>query len=734
MLSDFGLASSRSDSRATRTGSQLGSLPYMAPEALRGEPLDARSDVYALGVTLYELLTLSPPYWAKDGEEIRRQIGEGMPIPISRLNPAVPRDLETVALAAMDVDPRRRYAGAAAFARDLANVLEKRPIEARPVGAFTRARRWLERHPAAGVAIGAGALLAIGAPLAYGVVQARAREKLDRAYTAEKESRALAEKNLERARRAVDTFLREVSSGALAELPRMDQARRRLLERALEFYAEVAAEQPRDPELALEAVEASIQASTILHELSRTEEALAAVDAGESLLASAAAARAASRESGEVLAGEPDARALTLSARLARQRATCQMELGDLEGADALAARTLDELARAAEFEPAASGAAGHVLEQRNAEWTRATILAKLGRVGEARAHFEEAIGLSERLLGLAADSGERTRDLGALLVAHSNLGSFLVASGEIDAARAVLERGLAHGAGYETADDPTGFAALALADMHVALGGVEHQSGARDSGEQHARTGIALLEALLVHRPEFGEARELLATAWNNLATILDPEERAADRALALEKALVELRRLVALEPGVPEHRAFLAASLTNRGSFALSAKDHLGAREAFEEALAALHSALDDSPDEALFLAYLRDVLWYEALACLGLDDHRAAWAAALEMDSRWTDDPKIVDRVVTTAARAASRAARDPALGAGEQAALADEYLARGIAVLARAAGHGVDVQEIIAGRGQFDALRAHPDYAQAFGEAAPEDAAPAGDRGQ
>src|SRR5882672_702531 len=132
MLLDFGLASDQQADRITRTGSQVGSLPYMPPERVRGglSESDARGDVYSLGVSLFELLALRLPFARKTIQELISAISAGDHASLRELNPAVPWDAATVCSTAMERDPERRYATAGDFARDLRNLLELRPITA----------------------------------------------------------------------------------------------------------------------------------------------------------------------------------------------------------------------------------------------------------------------------------------------------------------------------------------------------------------------------------------------------------------------------------------------------------------------------------------------------------------------------------------------------------------------------------------------------------------------------
>jgi tRNA A-37 threonylcarbamoyl transferase component Bud32 len=174
VLVDFGLAREvAGDDSLTATRDVLGTPLYMAPEQIepRGRQVDARTDVYSLAVTLYELLTLRPPFSGDSRSALFQSIMRGEFIRPRRVDRAIPADLSIALEHALETDPDRRYASAAEFAEDLRRILAGEAIQARSVGALRRAGRWLRRHPA-GVSIAAG-LIVLGAVMAtYGVREA----------------------------------------------------------------------------------------------------------------------------------------------------------------------------------------------------------------------------------------------------------------------------------------------------------------------------------------------------------------------------------------------------------------------------------------------------------------------------------------------------------------------------------------------------------------------------------
>ena len=165
VLLDFGLARDVEDHghTLTETGQIMGTPAYMSAEQLLGrrEQIDAKSDVYSLGATLFECLTFQQPFVAESFEELYQLILDGAPANPKRLNPRIPTDLNTVVEVALERDRSRRYESAQDFAEDLRRVRAFEPITAKPAGPLTRSGKWARRNPAKAVGIAAVVLFAL---------------------------------------------------------------------------------------------------------------------------------------------------------------------------------------------------------------------------------------------------------------------------------------------------------------------------------------------------------------------------------------------------------------------------------------------------------------------------------------------------------------------------------------------------------------------------------------------
>jgi serine/threonine protein kinase/WD40 repeat protein/tetratricopeptide (TPR) repeat protein len=217
-VTDFGLARLGAGPGLTISGDLLGTLRYMSPEQAlaRHGLVDHRTDVYSLGATLYELLTLRPAVDGASKQEVLHRLAFEEPVPPRKIDPSIPVELETVTLKALARNPQERYTSAQELADDLRRHLQDRPILARPLGRLQRLRKWSHRHRPLVVALSAClALLALGlwlGAVAYGIRQGELAEERNR-FADEKEQ----------ARRKIALDLRRVLVGR-AEAVRVARA------------------------------------------------------------------------------------------------------------------------------------------------------------------------------------------------------------------------------------------------------------------------------------------------------------------------------------------------------------------------------------------------------------------------------------------------------------------------------------------------------------------------------
>jgi serine/threonine protein kinase/tetratricopeptide (TPR) repeat protein len=410
-LLDFGIAKILSEGRgeATRTINRALSLDYASPEQVRGDTLTTATDVYSLGVLLYELLTDVRPYNAegKSLTDAVRAVCEEIPPPLSRVAPAARRpllagDLDTIAAKAMEKAPADRYASVADLAGDIRAHLDHRPVKERRLSVTYVARKFVRRHRA-GTTIAAGvvALLAIGVG---GVIwQARIAQR----------ERARAEQRFQDVRELA-TFVIFDLQDRIAKLAGATEIRKQMVERSLRYLDSLASEAGDDPTLLQELGGGYIR---LADALGRSESASLGDTAGA--LAAYGKARALLER---VLANHgPDAGRRRQLARLLLTISTLERNTGQLEPAARnlhASLATWNELVRDdPESEENLRGLA-------SAHFGVSTHHFRSGRPAEAASEMERALELFERLLNRKPDDTDRKRNVA---LSHKNLVGYYV-------------------------------------------------------------------------------------------------------------------------------------------------------------------------------------------------------------------------------------------------------------------------------------------------------------------
>jgi serine/threonine protein kinase/Tfp pilus assembly protein PilF len=260
-VTDFGLARWHTEQSLTVSGDLVGTLRYMSPEqalAKRGL-VDHRSDIYSLGATLFEMLTQQPAFALPDRQELLHEIANNDPPEPRSLNPAVPVELETIVLKAMEKDPVRRYATAQELAEDLQRFLDHRPIEARRATVPERIRKWAQRHRT--IVRTAAVMMALtlaGLVITTWVVWQQKEQTmaaLHRANIKEAEAqlqRQRAEKNFNTALSGMTGFLTEMEDPRYRGIPAVEQFRKEKVQKGIELLHGFTSDESSDPALRCE--------------------------------------------------------------------------------------------------------------------------------------------------------------------------------------------------------------------------------------------------------------------------------------------------------------------------------------------------------------------------------------------------------------------------------------------------------------------------------------------------
>ncbi len=554
-ITDFGLARLQNDTGLTLTGDLMGTLRYMSPEQAmgRGVVVDHRTDIYSLGVTHYELLTLRPACPGEDRQTVLRQVAEEEPIAPRRHNPAIPRELETIVLKAMDKEPGSRYAAAQELADDLRRFLEHKPIRARRPSLMERTAKWARRHP--GAVVATIAVLAVAA-IALGITTVHITTVLVSRERAEVvRQRDAAGSQRRRARAAVDTMYTRLAERWLAEEPRMTDVQREFLEEALRYYEEFAQEPGGGIDALRGAAEAYLRVGDIRAKLGHHHDAEAAFRRSSTLWVGLTSGPAPAHDD------------LNRMAVTAQHLGNLLQSLGRLKEAEADYRRVVDLAGRL----PSGPGAEPEFpLTMADGQGNLGLVLAAEGRATEAEAAYRRAVTIYE---ALAADT-TRPKARANLANLLTNMGNLAQNAGRLGDAetcyRHSAERieGLVRGFPANSSDREL------IAFTWNDLGNTLRQAGREREAESAFRRAIAEQERLTRDFPALHGYRDELAVSYGNLASLLRAGGRTEEAEEAGNHAIAILEGLVKALPDVPEYRDHLGSFLANQGNLLLPAR----------------------------------------------------------------------------------------------------------------------------------------------------------------
>jgi serine/threonine protein kinase/Tfp pilus assembly protein PilF len=626
-ITDFGLAKRIDDkeSNNTRTGAILGTPSYMAPEQAQGRTKDTgpEADIYSLGAILYDLLTGRPPFRGETVLDTLQQVQNTEPVPPSRLQPKVPRDLETICLKALSKEPARRYQTALELGDDLGRFLDGLPVQARPTPLWERGLKWARRHPAP-AALAAVSVLALVSILTFAFLwldaDRRAAEEGERQQAAlasletdrrkeaerltkiaEKE-RARAEANFKNAREAVDEMLTRVGYEEVAHVPQMEKVQRDLLLKALAFYERFLLQKSTDPVIRYETGRAHLRVADIHEILGEYNEA--EISYGVALTTMA-----------ELTADYPK------QGVYRRERANAANNLGNLlrvtghvgdaehryREALALRKQLVADFPREPEYR----------LKLSESYNSLGLVLKMVGRARDA----ENALGESQKLLEVLNGEYPSHRAYAQELArSHNNRGAMLAFLGK------TKEAGLHFKEAQQLFQDlakkdrkVAGFRQeLAVAYKHT--GDLLRDMDPRGA-EAAYKEALKLRRALVLELPSVPTYKQELAASHAELAVLLQATGRQAEADKEFTQAL-EIRSKIASEfPWVPDFSRKLASTYNNRGILLLSSNRLPEAEHVYFEAqklLVELTTRFPDVPDYQQELAgiYLNLGTYYSSV----------------------------------------------------------------------------------------------------------------------
>jgi tetratricopeptide (TPR) repeat protein len=743
-LSDFGLAKLLvGGATLTQTGGVFGTPSYMPPEQASGNPreMGPAVDVYALGAVLYQLLTGRPPFKAATALETLHQVKTAEPVAPRALQPAVPRDLETVCLKCLQKDPRRRYASAGELAEDLRRFAAGEPIRARPVGRPELLVRWCRRNPAVAALLTLLAVVVTGGVVTVVGLWLRAERMRDRADANYRE----AQDNFRLAFEAVEQYCTRVGQDKRLQEKDLRPLRQQLLQTAVDFHEKFVERRGDDPGLRAELARAYLRLGGLTAEIDARPRA---IDFYE---------RAAALFEG-LSQSAPD------NAEYRRGLASARLHLGSL----------YDETGRPADGEAALLEAVrlGERLVADDADSAAdqaalAGALARLSFFYQRNGRAQESLDPATRSIELSDGLVQRFPKVVsyrvALVRSRGALGDlYRLHSGPRrwrDAEKEYLTC-LEHQKEVVALEPKDPEYRAGLANLHRVLGNIYRILRRPQQAEQSYKDGITIMEELVRRHGSVASYRMTLAELYDSQGEVYRVTNRIAEAEAPWQEALRLRRQLVEEDPTDADYLCALAISQCHVGLVQQARGRHAEAVGHFSQSVETLEKVRDPNPqssratrnlaialeerarslgplgrhaealrdwDRVLELttdSLLRPMYRMErTLALARTGDHARATADAEGLLGEFAADAHFAASAYKTTAAVHAVAARaagaDAALPEAERAARAERHAARAVALLQEAIRAGHDLS-VVKGDADFDFLRTRDDFKKLLAE--------------
>jgi serine/threonine protein kinase/Flp pilus assembly protein TadD len=587
-VTDFGLARCREDSGLTQTGDVLGTMRYMSPEQALGRTalIDERTDVYSLGITMYELATLHHPADEVSDIQVYFDRQRQAPKPLRHWNRHIPPDFQTIVLKCVAELPNERYATAKELADDLQRFLDGHPIMASPPSWLSRAGKWAKRRRGVVYTSVAVLVIAFVGMLVSTMMLASANAAKEKAFIQARD-------RLREAHAVLDRFGTQLVD-QLGAIPGAEVVRQELLEDCITLYDKFQHESIEDPSLAADLASAYSKLGSLYEKMSKTDLATdahtKAVALWETLVnedsSNAEAARrlalsqndlallmSQSGRSAEGIALLEQARDLQAkllaaepqSTELASDLATTHANSASLLGQTGQKAKASDELALAIKLqEPLASshGANETIMRRLAGSYNNFAFLQDAANVKIAADAYRKAIEIQLKLV--EADPINRNHRA-ELARTYNNLGFLSSRSKDWKNAEKCYDNAINFQKELVKSSPLAGAYRRDLAISYNNLGMAQSNDGLLDAAETSFQRSARLQDDLLTVQPNDAEMLSNQGSVWNNLGMLYDRQRRFADAETAYQKAIDNQQRAVDAAKGSTRYRGLLSQHYLN-------------------------------------------------------------------------------------------------------------------------------------------------------------------------